>query len=161
MQKFWLGLELTYSSINNYYFQARATLNEPSRPITPASLEDRVGLIQSSLDRNGPPSSTGYSSSSSSFMYNGIRIGSSSVAPTANSKLSRKASGGDNSLLLLDVMDTVNLLEAEIQSMTQGVSTISQALHHMTLSVDKFAKYMKTNQYQENEGAQTHIFFIL
>jgi hypothetical protein len=98
-------------------------------------------------------------------MYNGIRIGSGSYtsesANTAstgtNKKLARKGSSSDHTLLLLDVMDTVNLLETEMQSMGSGVATMSQALHNMTHSVDKFAKYMKTNEYQENDG--TYILY--
>ena len=132
--------------------QARATIQEPSRPVTPASLDARVDHIpeSDSYFHSAPKSNT------SSFLYANI-LSSSSHEPSRSSNTSKpilthSSSGTDISLLLLDISDNLTLIETCLHSVTVDASYLSTALHNMTQSVDKFAKYMKSVSFSDNTG---------
>lgn len=58
----------------------------------------------------------------------------------------------DVSLLILDVQDTITLLETELQHGQESTHPLSQTLFNMTQTIDKFAKFMKSNESNESQG---------
>jgi hypothetical protein len=58
----------------------------------------------------------------------------------------------DVSLLILDVQDTITLLETELQHQQGESPSLNQTLFNMTQTIDKFAKFMKSNESNESQG---------
>jgi hypothetical protein len=83
-----------------------------------------------------------------------MRTNQSSTSSTSFSS-SQSSVRSDVSLLLLDVQDTITLLETELQhGQPQGESShsLDQTLFNTTQTIDKFAKFLKSNQSNESQG---------
>jgi hypothetical protein len=128
-------------------------LKEPSRPITPAGLDARIDYIPSSSESYGA-----YKSNTSSYLYaNALTRSRGSNIPTSShtastaegqsikNQESQSTTRSDISLLLLDVQDTIHVLETESQNSLDHTA-LNQTLFNVTQTIDKFAKFMKANE---------------
>jgi hypothetical protein len=67
----------------------------------------------------------------------------------------------DISILILDVQDTINVLETESQN-SNDQAALSQTLFNVTQTIDKFAKFMKSAESNgSSQGASLHFFLLL
>lgn len=58
----------------------------------------------------------------------------------------------DISLLILDIQDMISLLDTELQNPHGDQSSLNTTLFNMTQTIDKFAKFMKSNELSDHQG---------
>eukprot|EP01041_Mallomonas_annulata_P000468 gene468-876_t len=119
--------------------QARASLKEPSRPYTPASLDARTEIGM------GPPSSIDYSVSTP--MHDSITEGfrkSKSVSKTSKkTSNSLEKQSNELNLLMLDLQDEISIIETETNVTTSDYYRLEELLQDITNNIDKLSKFIR------------------
>lgn len=133
--------------------QARASLKEPSRPYTPASLDARTTLDHYVGHSSNTSSSSLDSATSNIHEMVTDSFHSSKLAASGNSsRLSRKEllrqqtqeqMSSEMNLLILDLQDAVLSIETESNISCTDFSRLLSLIRNLTSSIDKFSKYIR------------------